>query len=94
MPKVMIHPHPTKDIRCAGCIFWHPAYINNYAVGNQQQQFAQPVPLADLIKQGLNIEGMLTSRMSICFYGPSWISRDENHYCSHYEKPYIKLVGK
>lgn len=82
MPRAEIHPHPTHDFKCKHCKFWHPAYVENYAVqpGTQTLQNTKA-----LIAQGVNFTAWITNRMSQCFHDPQWVIVGEDSYCANYD---------
>lgn len=85
MPKTPIRPHPTLDIKCGVCKFWHPGYVMDAVIGTPQGVLPAPIPVAEFIKQGQNISQCFTARVSICFQAPNWVNRTEDHYCSQFE---------
>lgn len=86
MPKVTVHPHPTMDIHCRDCKYWHPATDGEYAMGNAQGPFGSPIPTKSLIAMGQGMVGMITGRMASCFRFPRWEPVHEDHYCGEYTR--------
>lgn len=76
------HPHPfDPDIKCGRCRFWHPAYVDDYALFPN----GQAMPVAQARASGAPINSYLTVRMSQCFFNPAWMLEGENQYCGHFD---------
>lgn len=85
MPKAPTTPaHPTLDIKCRDCKFWHPDMIETmiFMPGSQQ-----PLPKKILHAQQQIVPAEATQvEMSCCFFNPQWVLTASISYCAHWEE--------
>ncbi len=72
MPELKSIPHPLyPDInKCGLCCHWLRSHQSRVVMTAQG-----PVPIADAIKKGMNIEQGLTATLAACTLLPEWRDR-------------------
>lgn len=75
-----IPPHPTHDLRCSKCAFWHPDLIDNFSIDPIS---GQAMKASDALKNGVSA-GRILTRASMCFLNPVWTLQSADMYCGNW----------
>jgi hypothetical protein len=94
MPEIQIPPHPTHDYFCGNCRYWLKDSAQNMAFVQTQGGVAMQ-PVAEMVKQGQSLAGLITGRVAPCTKFPKWESCVKQHWCHQFEsEPNERVIKK